>query len=138
MAIPGTPRRALATAEAFGLAERYLAESIMPSLLPLVEELMPLAEPESVFQRLAGLPHCLFLDSAMQDPVLGRYSFLAADPFDYFECPVGIFDCPADENRTPSPLPPRGSDRARKLPSPAARERQGKKLPSPAAGEGRG
>jgi hypothetical protein len=28
----------------------------------------------------------------MQDPVLGRYSFLAADPFDYFEYPAGQTD----------------------------------------------
>jgi para-aminobenzoate synthetase component 1 len=53
--------------------------------MPLVEELTPVPGPEKVFARLAGRPHCLFLDSAMQDPVLGRYSFLAADPFDYFE-----------------------------------------------------
>ncbi len=58
----------------------------MPHPLPVVEELTPLPEPEAVFVRLAGWPHCLFLDSAMQDPMLGRYSFLAADPFDYVEC----------------------------------------------------
>ena len=60
--------------------------------LPLVEELTPLPEPEAMFVRLAGRPHGLFLDSAMQDPVLGRYSFLAADPFDYFEYPAGQTD----------------------------------------------
>ncbi|GAF80586.1 unnamed protein product, partial [marine sediment metagenome] len=30
-------------------------------------------------------PHCLFLDSAMADPRLGRYSFIAADPFEFVE-----------------------------------------------------
>jgi len=60
----------------------------MPNALPLVEELTPLPEPEAAFRRLAGRPHCLFLDSAMQDPVLGRYSFLAADPFDFIEGPT--------------------------------------------------
>lgn len=40
---------------------------------------------EQAFQRLSRLPHCLFLDSARRDPVLGRYSFLTADPFDFFE-----------------------------------------------------
>jgi para-aminobenzoate synthetase component I len=37
---------------------------------------------------MAGLPHCLFLDSAMRHPTLGRYSFLAADPFDFVRCPA--------------------------------------------------
>lgn len=58
----------------------------MPQALPVVEELTPAPEPEAVFTRFVGRPHCLFLDSAMQDPVLGRYSFLTADPFDYVEC----------------------------------------------------
>jgi para-aminobenzoate synthetase component 1 len=40
---------------------------------------------EALFARLVGLPHCLFLDSARREPSLGRYSFLAVDPFDYFE-----------------------------------------------------
>jgi para-aminobenzoate synthetase component 1 len=34
------------------------------------------------------LPHCVFFDSALRDPVLGRYSFLAVDPFDYIELPA--------------------------------------------------
>lgn len=60
----------------------------MPHVLPVVEELSPVPEPEAAFVRLAGRPHCLFLDSAMQDAVLGRYSFLTADPFDYLDCAV--------------------------------------------------
>ena len=52
---------------------------------PLVEELVPAPEPEEVFLRLCALPHCLFLDSAARDPMLGRYSFVTADPFDYLE-----------------------------------------------------
>ena len=52
---------------------------------PLVEELTPVPDPEEVFLRLSGRPHCLFLDSALRDPVLGRYSFVTADPFDYVE-----------------------------------------------------
>jgi para-aminobenzoate synthetase component I len=54
--------------------------------LPLVEELLPALEPEDVFARMARLPHCLFLDSAMRHPTLGRYSFLVADPFDFVQC----------------------------------------------------
>jgi para-aminobenzoate synthetase component 1 len=38
--------------------------------------------------RLAHQPHCLFLDSARPDPLLARYSFLTADPFDYLEYPA--------------------------------------------------
>ena len=53
--------------------------------LPVVEELLPLADVESVFLQLSKQPHCLFLDSAMQEKDLGRYSFIAADPFDYLE-----------------------------------------------------
>jgi len=52
---------------------------------PLVEEFEPWVEPEELFLRLARRPHCLFLDSALRHPVLGRYSFLAADPFDYLQ-----------------------------------------------------
>ncbi len=48
---------------------------------PLVEPLVPAPDPEAVFLRLARRPHCLFLDSAMVDPRLGRYSFVTADPF---------------------------------------------------------
>ena len=38
--------------------------------------------------RMAGLPHCLFLDSALAHPTLGRYSFVAADPFDFVQFPA--------------------------------------------------
>jgi len=37
---------------------------------------------------MSGLPHCLFLDSAQHHPLLGRYSFLAADPFEFLELPA--------------------------------------------------
>jgi para-aminobenzoate synthetase component 1 len=53
--------------------------------LPVVEELLPLADVESVFLQLSKQPHCLFLDSAKQQDELGRYSFITADPFDYLE-----------------------------------------------------
>ena len=54
---------------------------------PLVEELQHF-DAEQFFLRLVDKPHCLFLDSARRDPLLGRYSFLSADPFAYFECGV--------------------------------------------------
>ncbi|MFM9068499.1 MAG: anthranilate synthase component I family protein [Planctomycetota bacterium] len=56
--------------------------------LPLVWELDPELTAEHVWWSLAELPGCLFLDSAQVDPELGRYSFVAADPFDWLELPV--------------------------------------------------
>jgi para-aminobenzoate synthetase component 1 len=56
--------------------------------LPLIEELAPAPEPEEVFLRLASLPHCLFLDSALRHPELGRHSFVAVDPFDFLHLPA--------------------------------------------------
>lgn len=50
---------------------------------PLVVELPDAPPPEVAFTRLCRLPHCLFLDSAQRDAELGRYSFLAADPFEF-------------------------------------------------------
>lgn len=57
----------------------------MDASLPLVEEIRPAPDPREAFLRLRSLPHCLWLDSAREHPTLGRYSFLMADPFDYFE-----------------------------------------------------
>ncbi len=62
----------------------------------VVEELLPAPEIEAAFLRLAKLPHCLFLDSARRDPQLGRYSFVAADPFEYLETPVCDFAAAGD------------------------------------------
>ena len=65
------------------------------SFLPLVEELTGSLEAEDAFRRMSRLPHCLFLDSATADRQrfdpqqfdsrLGRYSFLAADPFEFVQ-----------------------------------------------------
>src|SRR5580658_8280861 len=60
------------------------AQSVVAGL-PLVEELPPGLEAEDVFLKLAGRPHCLFLDSARRDPRLARYSFVTADPFAFLE-----------------------------------------------------
>jgi para-aminobenzoate synthetase component 1 len=49
----------------------------------LVEELSPAPDPWECFRRLARLPRVLFLDSALDHPTLGRYSFLTADPFEW-------------------------------------------------------
>jgi para-aminobenzoate synthetase component I len=53
--------------------------------LPLAVELRPAPDVESALLRMASRPYSLLLDSALRDPSLGRYSFLTADPFEYFE-----------------------------------------------------
>jgi para-aminobenzoate synthetase component 1 len=54
----------------------------------LVEPCSAEIDLEDALARLSRLPHCLFLDSARRDLHLGRYSFLTADPFGYFELPA--------------------------------------------------
>jgi para-aminobenzoate synthetase component 1 len=49
--------------------------------VPLVKELSPAPDVEAAFLRLSQQPHCLLLDSALRHSSLGRYSFIAADPF---------------------------------------------------------
>jgi para-aminobenzoate synthetase component 1 len=56
--------------------------SITPAI-PVVEEISPAPDPAEVFSILAGLPHLLFLDSALPHSSLGRFSFLTADPFEF-------------------------------------------------------
>src|SRR4051812_26279597 len=63
-----------------------------PPFEPLVHELRPAPDPEAALVRLAVKPYCLFLDSALGEPTLGRYSFLTADPFDVLTLPVGTLD----------------------------------------------
>ncbi|NOZ39445.1 MAG: aminodeoxychorismate synthase component I [Planctomycetes bacterium] len=55
------------------------ATTNLPLTAPLPAELTPL----DVFQRLSSLPHVVFFDSASQDDTIGRYSFVAADPFQW-------------------------------------------------------
>ncbi len=55
------------------------------NVLPLVAELPRDLSAVAAFQRLAHLPHVVFFDSAAEFGRLGRYSFLAADPFEWVE-----------------------------------------------------
>ena len=48
--------------------------------MPLVRELTPPPDPVTCVERLTGLSHRVFLDSAAIGPRLGRYSFVTADP----------------------------------------------------------
>jgi para-aminobenzoate synthetase component I len=59
-----------------------LDEPVAPSHWPgVIIELRPAPDPSDAFRRLLHLPHCIFFDSAQADPHVGRYSFVAADPF---------------------------------------------------------
>lgn len=51
--------------------------------LPLIEELPAGLSAVETFQRLAQLEHVVFFDSAAAYGRLGRYSFVAADPFEW-------------------------------------------------------
>ena len=51
----------------------------------VIRRLTPAPDPELCFRKLASRPGCIFFDSALRHPTLGRYSFLAADPFDVVE-----------------------------------------------------
>ncbi len=70
-----------------GRTQEPRAEAPRPSglpRLPLVEEVSPAPDAWEAFRRLAELPHVLFLDSALAHPTLGRYSFLAAAPPEFY------------------------------------------------------
>lgn len=56
--------------------------------LPVVSPLPATLTPEEALRRLAGLPHVVLFDSALPMGELGRYSFLAADPFWWCEAPA--------------------------------------------------
>src|SRR5215471_9787192 len=63
---------------------------ILPSLRavqtpapPLVEELVPTPDAWDIARQLAHRARLVFLDSAATDSPQGRYSFIAADPFDW-------------------------------------------------------
>ncbi len=59
----------------------------MSPSLPLVVEL-PYADWRRGFFAFAELPWVVFFDSAQQDPQLGRFSFVAADPFERWLVPA--------------------------------------------------
>lgn len=54
-----------------------------PDDLPLFEHVPGGLTAVEVFRRLSDLPHVVFFDSASGDEQLGRYSFVAADPFQW-------------------------------------------------------
>jgi para-aminobenzoate synthetase component 1 len=67
-------------------------QTSMSQVAPAVHELRPAPDPVDVFAALCELPHCIFLDSAMSHPQLGRYSYVAADPFAWLQVDTGGTD----------------------------------------------
>jgi para-aminobenzoate synthetase component 1 len=57
-----------------------------------------------VFLALADEAHCLFLDSALEDPQLGRYAYVAADPSEYWQASINDPDPLAELQRRVSAL----------------------------------
>jgi len=55
---------------------------------PFVEPLPASLSAYEAFQRLAALPHVIYFDSARRHDTLGRYSYVAADPYDFLLLPV--------------------------------------------------
>lgn len=53
-----------------------------PPTFPLAVELRSAVSPREALRRCHHLPNCLLLDSAMNHATLGRFSFLAFDPFE--------------------------------------------------------
>lgn len=58
-------------------------------MLPRVIELPGSPDKLECFDRLSHLPHCIFLESVTTSDARGRYSFLAADPFEFTTLPPG-------------------------------------------------
>lgn len=64
--------------------------------VPVVRALPESVTSLSAFRALAALPHVVFFDSAMQHRDLGRYSFVAADPFEWITVPADGSDALAE------------------------------------------
>jgi para-aminobenzoate synthetase component 1 len=68
-------------------------------VIPHIEELTPAPDPASACERLQGLPHRLFLDSAARNGAIGRYSFLTADPVALVRSRDGRTECRGYDGR---------------------------------------
>ena len=61
------------------------------AVLPLVEEMTVCPDVMAALRAFANHPGVLLLESALQREHVGRYSFLVADPFEFYEIPTVIF-----------------------------------------------
>ncbi|MCG8449668.1 MAG: anthranilate synthase component I family protein [Pirellulales bacterium] len=71
-------------------------KGIDTSILPMAESLKANLSAVEAFRRLAHLPHVVFFDSASREVSLGRYSFVAADPFEWITCSTAGYDALGD------------------------------------------
>jgi para-aminobenzoate synthetase component I len=76
-----------------------------PLALSAVEELRSLPEPWALAQKLADVPHLLLLDSNNYAGLLGRYSFITADPAEWITSRRGAIDS-STQTETLSPADP--------------------------------
>ena len=53
----------------------------MPDYVPVIREIAPPKSATAAFERIAGRPGAILLESGTREPKLGRWSFLACDPF---------------------------------------------------------
>jgi len=53
----------------------------VPDYVPLIREIAPPGSAMAAFERIAGRPGAVLLESGTREPKLGRWSFLACDPF---------------------------------------------------------
>ncbi len=64
----------------------------MTMTFPALYKEIAYQDPADLFPSLEQLPYPIFLDSAMADPRLGAFSYIAVDPFLTFECKDGLVD----------------------------------------------
>ncbi len=64
---------------------------------PLVCVVDPVSPMEELFRRMSRLPRCVFFDSGLNEKAFGRYSFLAADPFDTVDVELSDAESALDE-----------------------------------------
>src|SRR5258708_4516710 len=79
-------------------------DTLLDPAAPVLEELHPTPDPWDIARRLAGCPHLLFLDSAQSHPALSRYSFVAADPFEWLESRGGNISISGGESWSGDPF----------------------------------
>ncbi len=73
--------------------KQLIEPGVTPMPLPLIQPLDPPPDVGETLRRFADWPNVVLFDSASRRPELGRYSFLAADPFEFEELssvPFGI------------------------------------------------
>jgi para-aminobenzoate synthetase component 1 len=70
-------------------AAKHVEDPVSAESRVLAYRLTPAPDPFECFEKLAGLPHTLFLDSSLRHPELGRYSYITGDPFDWLSVRAG-------------------------------------------------